>query len=185
MEKPLAISHKYLEEPIVAFYTSECADSEGRMIEEIWAWDYQRLEYVHNFIQWLFPLKHRSSVNQNAPLVNDRVIEAFTTNEQLRARLRKSLDLMLTFYGLQCVERADGNVLIAESDEYEERKPNWISPGNHNFLRLTRILVSLGLLGLEQHARALFKCLDRIYKQESRSIGNTTYSFWKNAIRSL
>lgn len=182
MERSLDILEEQLSEPIIAFYAGERPDSEGRMIEEIWAWDYQRLEYVHDFIQWLFPLKQRSGVNPNAPLVNDKVIEVFISNELLRARLIRSLKQMLKFYGLQCIERVDGSIEIARSNEYEERKENWVTCHNHNYLRLTRILVSLSLLGAARYSRALFECLDRIYKEESSRIGNTTYSYWENAV---
>jgi hypothetical protein len=183
MERSLDTSEEQVREAVIAFYAGERPDSEGRMIEEIWAWDYESLEYVHNYIQWIFPLKQQSSFNPDAPLVNDRVIEAFTTNELLRARLIKSLEQMLKFYGLQCIERRDGNTEITKSDEYERRKRNWITSGNHNYLRLTRILISLDLLGAAEYSRALFKCLDQIYKEESAKIGSTTHSYWENAVR--
>ncbi len=169
-------------EVIVAFYLSQRPDSCGRMIEDIWAWDYQKLESTHDYIQWLFPLKQKSRFNANAPVLNNEVIQAFTTNEQLRIRLVKSLKVMLSFYGLQCFEQGNTDIEITKSDKYESRKPDWISIGNHNYLRLTRILTSLRILGLSNYAQVLFKCLDQIYKQESRSIGSKTYAFWKSAV---
>ena len=182
VEKPAELPEDYLKEPIVAFYSGESPDSEGRMLEQIWSWDYQKLEAVHDFIQWLFPLTQPSGVNADAPLVNDSVIEAFVGNDSLRTRLNKSLETMLRFYGLECNQHSPGSIEIFESDEYETRKRNWISPGNHNYLRLTRILISLKLLGMEKHARALFERLDRIYARESKSIGSRTYGYWESAI---
>jgi hypothetical protein len=56
------------EEVIVAFYLNQRPDSQGRMIEDIWLWDSHRLEYTHDYIQWLFPLKQKSRFNPDAPL---------------------------------------------------------------------------------------------------------------------
>ncbi|MBD2136681.1 hypothetical protein H6F32_03540 [Anabaena sp. FACHB-1237] len=38
--------------------------------------------------------------------------------------------------------------------------------GNHNHLRITRILKSLCLLGLKKYTQSLFKCLTEIYNLE-------------------
>ncbi len=171
-----------LSEDFLAFYQGQGPDSEGRMIEEIWSWNYQILECVHNYIQWLFPLKEKSGFNRNAPIMNDEIIQAFKTNEQLRTHLIKSLKIMLRFYGLQCNERGNADIDITKSDEYQERKINWIKAKNHNYLRLTRILTSLSILGLENYAQALFRCLDQIYSEESRNIGSKTYAYWKSAV---
>lgn len=168
---------------IVAFYLSQRPDSRGRRIEEIWLWDYQRLEDTHDYIQWLFPLEQKSRFNPAAPVLNKAAIQSFRTNEQLRIRLRQSLEVMLRFYGLQFHESGSTDIEISQSDEYQERKKVWLNPRNHNYLRLTRILTSLKLLGLENHAQALFKCLSQIYEEEGNCIGSETYAFWKNAVK--
>lgn len=59
---------------IVAFYRNQRPDSQRRMIEDIWLWDYQKLEYTHDYIQWLFPLQQKSRFNPDAPLLNDQAI---------------------------------------------------------------------------------------------------------------
>jgi hypothetical protein len=169
-------------EEILGFYLSQHPDSAGRMIEDIWLWDYRKLEYTHDYIQWLFPLEDKSRFNTNAPVLNDEVIQAFRTNEQLRIRLVKSFKVMLQFYGLQCQERSNAEIEIHKSDEYQERKLNWIEEGNHNYLRITRILTSLRLLGLENYAQAFFECLNQIYLEESKTIGSKTYTYWKRAV---
>ncbi len=166
---------------IVAFYLGEEADTHGRIIEDIWMWDYAKLEYTHNYIQWLFPLIEKSRFNPTAPVLTDEIIDAFQSNDQLRNRLLKSLKVMLKFYGMKCV-KVNGDVEITKSEEYLERKKQWISSKNHNYLRLTRILHSLVILGLNKHAQALFKCLNRIYQEEGQKIGGETYNYWKNTI---
>jgi hypothetical protein len=165
---------------LVAFYLGEFPDIEGRLIETIWAWDYQRLEYTHNYIQWLFPMKQRSHFNPRAPVLDDETIEQFKRHPQLKTHLLQSFKVMLKFYGLQSFEEAS-KIEITKSAEYSERKQNWLHPGNHNYLRITRILTSLNLLGLGLYAQAFFKCLDQIYQEERSQIGPETYQFWKNA----
>jgi uncharacterized protein (UPF0371 family) len=89
---------------------------------------------------------------------------------------------MLRFYGLRCANDSSGKIRIEKSDEYAERMLNWTTFGNHNYLRLTRVLISLKTFGLEAYALALFECLSEIYQEESERIGSVTYSYWKNAV---
>jgi len=176
----------YSSEPnqILAFYLGQEPNSQGRAIEDIWSWDYQKLESVHNYIQWLFPLIEKSRFNTSAPTLNDGVIQAFRTSEELRNRLVKSLKVMLAFYGLESREGENGEIVIIKSGEYLSRNREWIERFNHNYLRLTRILTSLTNLGLKNYALALFRCLDEIYNENKESIGLETYTFWKNAVNS-
>lgn len=54
--------------------------------------------------------------------------------------------------------------------------------GNHNHLRISRILKSLGILGLHREARELFAALQRVYTMHADAIGNETYHFWRSAV---
>ena len=153
------------------------------MIQKIWAWDYEELEIVHDYIQWLFPLAERSAFNPNAPIVDEEVIQAFHTNPQLRENLFKSFLLMLRFYGLQGSEDKNGNFIVTKSPEYPERRREWICIMNHNYLRITRILKCLTVLGLKSYAQAFYRCLEQIYREESRHIGSKTFQYWTNAVK--
>ena len=83
---------------------------------------------------------------------------------------------MLRFYGLEfCSEK------IELAENFAVRSSNWLTPGNHNHLRLTRILRSLRLLGLEPEAQALFRVLSQLYESHPGRITFKTYEFWKNA----
>jgi hypothetical protein len=164
---------------IVEFYTGENTDSSGRFIEDVWSWDYEALELVHDFIQWLFPLKEPSRFNPEAPVLDDETIQVFVNTSELRVRLLKSLAVMLSFYGLKL--EATNPPEIRRSAEFNQRKHIWLLPGNHNYLRITRILTSLTQLGLGQYALALFECLEQIFEENESQIGQTTYSYWKAA----
>ncbi|MGE5656647.1 MAG: opioid growth factor receptor-related protein [Actinomycetota bacterium] len=168
---------------ILVFYLGQKPNSEGRKIEEIWSWNYQELEGVHNYIQWLFPLREASRFNRDAPILTDATIAVFSSNDNLKARLVQSLKVMLKYYGLQCNDLSRNLIEVTRSEEYPQRKMAWINPRNHNYLRITRILTSLTILGLPDYAQALFKCLDEIYQEEEAKIGRETYRYWKAALK--
>ena len=166
---------------IVGFYSGWRADSAGRTLDDIRNWDHNRLERTHDYIQWLFPLRERSQANPSAPVLDDDQIRAFRADEQLQRELLKSFDRMLGFYGFQrtgaCVER---------SAAWEERSANWLTAGNHNMLRITRILKSLSILGLRQYATAFFEALEHVYASDAgRTIGEVTYRHWKDAASTM
>jgi len=140
---------------IVAFYEGNGPDDRGRSLDEILQFDDDALERVHDFIQWLFPMRERSGANPTAPRLDPAAIEAFRTRPQLHSALLRSLDRMLSFYGLAWA----GDAIVRGSTFV--KRSMWLTPGNHNHLRLTRILISLRVLGEEEAAQALFRCLIR------------------------
>jgi hypothetical protein len=162
--------------PLIAFYRGLAPDSQGRRIDEIWSWDHRRLEMVHDYIQWLFPLPEPSRFNPDAPLLSAADSTVFRGDPALQDRVRKSLDLMLDFLGLS---RA-GSV-IARGPGFA--RAHWLEPLNHNHLRLTRMLLFLRHAGLEAEARALLACLEDIAAQEGRAaIAPRTLGFWRTAV---
>ena len=168
---------------VVAFYSGDVDDS-GRTLDDVWAWSDEELELVHDYIQWIFPTEQRSAVNPSAPLVTSDTARAFDASEDLREALRHSLDRMLAFYGLRR-GTTPGTVRIEiDPERFAERAANWLRPGNHNHLRLTRMMQSLSALGLSAEARALQRCLvDDIYDGPGRGkITDDTYEFWLTAV---
>ncbi len=166
---------------LIPFYLGEQRDIEGRTIQEIWAWDFEELECVHDYIQWLFPLPEQSSFNPDAPIVTAEIIQAFQTEPRLRRNLLRSSALMLNFYGLQSQE-VRGNITVTRSGAYPNRKQEWICLFDHNYLRITRILKCLMTLGLEQYAQAFYDCLTQIYREERDRIGSETFKYWTDAV---
>jgi hypothetical protein len=45
---------------IIEFYSGAQPDYRGRYLREMQRWPDDRLETVHDFVQWLFPLPERS-----------------------------------------------------------------------------------------------------------------------------
>ena len=144
---------------LLRFYAGTGIDDRGRRIDEIWSFSRDELERVHDYIQWLFPLDEPSAFNPRAPLLDAATIERFRTDARLRENVERSLDVMRAFYASE----------------------DWITPHNHNFLRLTRILKSLSLLGFDERAAELLSWLEEIYTRHSSSIGTTTLEYWRAA----
>ena len=164
----------------VSFYSGG-PDDAGRTLAEIVAWDNDRLEAVHDYIQWVFPTRQRSGVNPSAPLITDATVGAFEQDTALRDRLRQSLDRMLVFYGLAW----SGDRIVIDGARFPARARVWLRPWNHNHLRLTRILDSLATLGLTAEAQALQRCLlDDICKGPGAgAVSAETADFWRLAVQ--
>ncbi len=159
---------------LLNFYRGTGRDGAGRAIGEIWCWDHKRLEMVHDFVQWLFPLPEPSRFNPDAPLLSAADIASFRTEGDLQARAQRSLDLMLEFFGL---ERKDGAVVRAADFA---RRAHWLEPLNHNHLRLTRIMLFLRHVGLTIEADALLACLLDIAANEGEgTVSERTLQFWR------
>lgn len=164
-------------ERLLRFYAGDGTDDRGRTIEEIWGYSHEELESIHDYIQWLFPLAEQSAFNPGAPLVDAETAERFHRDEQLRKNLDRSLRVMLDFYGLAIAGKE-----ILRVPTFGERSKSWLTPHNHNFLRLTRILKSLVLLGQADRAAQLFACLEEIYRRKPEVIGETTLRYWRHAV---
>jgi hypothetical protein len=160
---------------IVRFYQGDGADDRGRTLDTILSWDDGRLEAVHDYIQWLFPLDEPSRFNPSAPLLTPPDRAAFRGPE-LAANLRRALDRMLAFYGFTLDPSTPPR--IKRSSRWPERSAVWLQAGNHNLLRLTRIIRSLALLGQTDLSTALYGALRR---ECEGHVSTVTLEYWKEA----
>jgi hypothetical protein len=99
---------------------------------------------------------------------------------EMQGRLRDAFDRMLAFYGFAL----EGDAVV-EGPRFGAASRNWLHAGNHNHLRLTRMLRSLRVLGLEQEAATLWAALRALYERETaagrRTITAETFAFWRQA----
>jgi hypothetical protein len=175
---------KNRESTLINFYAGGGSDNRGRMLSEIHRWSDEELERTHDYIQWLFPLSERSAFNMHAPILDAKVIQEFRARPELRENLRASFVRMLAFLGFRLL--TDEPLRVVPAADFGEQAQNWLTPGNHNHLRITRILKSLRILGLEEEATALFRCLEGLHGKESRTprprISEETFSYWRSAV---
>lgn len=164
--------------PLLSFYRNTGTDHAGRTLADIRAFDHGELESHHDYIQWLFPLPEGSGVLPQAPRLTAADIASFRSDTSLRIELLRSFDQLLDFYGL---ERREGPSVVPAGN-FAERIPDWLTVGNHNFLRLTRIMRSLTLLGCGAEASALHGCLVEIVGQLPGVVSSRTLEFWAQAV---
>jgi hypothetical protein len=163
---------------LLDFYLGNSPDSEGRFLKDLWAWSDDELEYVHDFIQWLFPLPEPSRFNPHAPLLTPEDIAAFNRDECLRQNLAKSFERILSFLGL---ELTAAKTVIPAPNHTTRAADVWSYP-NHNWLRISRILRSLHLLGLDERARAFYACLNDFYTSRKYPISAETFRYWTSGV---
>jgi len=143
---------------IIEFLKGTGVDEKDRTLYDVISLSDAQLEYSHDIIQWLFPLNVRSQYNRSAPVLTEDDIKEMQTDEARRGII-KAFERFTKFYD----------------------NPQWLTPGNHNYLRLTRILKCLGLAGLEKEKSALKNALNVIYLQHGEVIGEETKKFWDEA----
>jgi hypothetical protein len=169
---------------ILAFYREEASDHRGRYLQEILSWPDERLEVVHDYIQWLFPLSEPSGFNVSAPVLTPATIDQFRGQPELQKAVRSSFLRMLDFFGFQI--RSTNPLDVKRRPDFSEKSERWLTQGNHNHLRITRILKSLHILGLQREAKAFFDCVSEIYEEERRksdpTISDETMLYWRRAV---
>ena len=160
---------------LIEFQRGVGEDSEGRKLADVWAFSDDEMEAHHDFIQWMFPLKEPSRFNWNAPVLSDQDIAAFRDDPDLRANLRRSFNRFLAFLGL---EEKDGR--IVPGADFENKRQVFLAP-DHNWLRITRALTSLRLLGLPEQSRAFYEGLLDLMKDGRARITAETRRYWRDA----
>jgi hypothetical protein len=185
------------------FYLENGRNSDGVMLSNIMEWNDGQWEYDHSFIQWLFPLKTPSNFNPDAPLLSNSDIELFKENCKLQnnlllafAKFTEFLGLKMVLYGGDLKEKEQVFLKVQqprfllkvncklEKDEklWKEKEGIW-KYQNHNWLRITRVIASLKLLGLDGVAEAFFSCIKQLYNEGYGS--PESFAHWQKASEGL
>ncbi|RXM30452.1 Opioid growth factor receptor-like protein 1 [Acipenser ruthenus] len=129
----------------------------GIYIEEIltkWKGDYEKLEHNHTYIQWLFPLREQG-LNFYAQELTQAEIKEFQGTREAKRRFLVAYTVMLDFFGIKLLDK---NGTVARAANWQDRFQH-LNESQHNYLRITRILKSLGELGFESFKAPLVKLL--------------------------
>lgn len=168
---------------LVRFFDPATASTDGRnrTLATILSWPDSRLESSHDYIQTVFPLPEESMFNF-APIVTSEVRKAFLAQPELRASLHSALERMLTFYGLQFEDQSDSldRQVVGRGPNYAIASRNWVTRFNHNHLRITRILRSLRVLGLEDDAKAFHHFLSTD-DEVTDTVSPRSQMYWRRA----
>jgi len=161
---------------LTEFYRQKKLDITGRNFSDMIDFNDAELEETHDYIQWLFPLPEVSQFNQDAPVLSQQDIEEFKTDPVLKQNLDRSYKTMISFYGFEEDEKTKR---VSRSPDFKKSAENWLTPANHNFLRISRILRCLSLVGAEDKSKQFFDALKSVYAENPSVIGEKTFSFWK------
>lgn len=170
---------------LIDFYLGTGIDHMGRSLDAILHKDDRWLERTHDYIQWLFPLYVGSQFNPNAPLLTDKVRESFldTRNPNhavLQKNFGRAIQRMLVFYGYF---NGPLNPDQAEpTGEWRSKADNWLSDGNHNYMRITRMIRCMTLLGRHPLAVSFRDALLDAASVHPEAISQRTIGFWNEAV---
>lgn len=147
--------------PIHAFLAGEGRDGAGRRLAEVLAFDDARIEGVHDFVQWCFPLPEASRAVPGAPVLTPAEARAIRTDGAALAGLRAARDRMVRFYG---------------------ETSGWLRPHDHNHLRITRILHALRTLLGSDEATAFHAFVLGRNAQAGGPVAAESLRYWANAL---
>ncbi len=144
---------------------------------------FTKLEKSHNYIQWLFPTTDKSKLayDVNAPYGFSAVnIQSLSADNMALAQQKmcEYFMLMLYFYGLEYTEgqvkkRKDNSVV-----SFDARQLNWVNDGNHNHARISRMMDSLTLFGLQNESQALRTCMLNL-AHEYQNAFSSALPYWQ------
>jgi Opioid growth factor receptor (OGFr) conserved region len=147
-------------------------------LNEILSWDDSRLEQIHNYIQWVFPLPELSMFAWAAPVVDREIFETFRNDVRLREQMDRAYQRIARFYGFELP--ATGTAALKIAFESPSQR-SWVRRMDHNHLRITRILRSLRVLGLEEQANCFFSGLLAVNDKFTGHIGPRSIMYWTRA----
>lgn len=150
------------ERPLRDFLAGTGRDGNGRLLADVLAFDDARIEGVHDFIQWCFPLSEASRAVPGAPVLSPGEADAIRADDEAKEGLRAALERMSRFY--------------AETD-------GWLRGHDHNHLRITRIITAVrSLLGPDE-ARAFHDLVTERNEQSGLPINRGSLTFWLQALK--
>lgn len=163
---------------IVEFMLEQRTDIKGRMLSDIWKYDKWQQEYIHDYIQWLFPVDKRERYEKNKPIVTEQDQNIFDSSDRLKTNMLISLDFMLDFWGI-----ARNGKHFNIKGKLDKKTNYWIKINDHNQMRISRVIRSLALCGQKELAKEFQSFVIKTGKEYK--INEKTISIWENIIIDL
>lgn len=148
-------------ETLIEFLRGTGPDSRGRYHADILKFSDKELEETHDYIQWLFPLRDESAAVPGSPfLESEDVVRVIREDEDIQENLVMALVRMHRFY---------------ENNDF------WLRQGDHNHLRITRILKSISLLSSKENAVDFYDFIMRRVR-DAQPVTAESLEYWKKSI---
>ena len=149
------------EEALTHFLQGTGQDSHGRYHSDILKFSDEELEDVHDYIQWLFPLREESKAVPGSPfLENEEIIQILRNDEEVQENIVTALARMHSYY---------------QDNDF------WLKQNDHNHLRITRILKSVSLLNSQENAREFYDFIMRRV-ENAHPVTLESLEFWRKSI---
>ncbi|MBA1157561.1 opioid growth factor receptor-related protein [Microvirga mediterraneensis] len=146
--------------PLHAFLAGTGRDGRGRLVADVLGFSNDRLEEVHDYIQWLFPLPTRSAAQPGAPVLTQAEIDAIRADQAAQDNLARATERMLQFY----------------------RETRWWLTGyDHNHLRITRIIHSLRILAGPDEAQRFHEAILALNDAAGSPVNARSRTYWSDA----
>lgn len=147
--------------PIHAFLAGIGKDGSGRRLHDVLEFDDARIEGVHDFIQWCFPLREASRAVPDAPVLSDFEADAIRADILGRSGVLMAMARMTRFY---CDTKG------------------WLRAYDHNHLRITRIIASVRELVGPDEAAVFYDLVVELNRKAGSPINADSLAFWKRAL---
>ncbi|XP_033752383.1 opioid growth factor receptor-like protein 1 [Pecten maximus] len=167
------------------FYTGQIkSHPDGDYIENIhenWWGNFRLLESHHGYIQWLFPIRE-SGMNFYSQELQLHEIKKIIADKPAHARVLKSYEMMLDFYGMVLESKETGQ--IKRGEDWKSRFQH-LNRSYHNYLRITRILKSLGEFDYEHLKRPFveFVLQEALESGKLANVLESCVNYWIGTIK--
>lgn len=138
-----------------------------KTLDEVLAETDAQFESCHDVIQWLFPLHEKSLHSLTSPVLSPEDVKFVQSSADAKQSMLKCLDRMCKILG------------IGKHVDFVKQR-SWCNTGNHNLLRVTRVIRSLRLFGLDDEAKKFHAEVMELGK--GRLIPKVTLDFWNKAL---
>lgn len=168
------------------FYINKEPDDKGRYFIDILHYDNNELKNTHDYIQRVFPLLEASECVANAPVITKEEVELIKKDKLALVNISKMYKHMLHFWKIDDMWKKDAKDYLNPENKigcFEKMitiytlKPHWISSNNHNYRRISRVIKSLTLFGLEKEVKDLKERLNILCEMYPKQIGNSK-DYW-------
>jgi hypothetical protein len=176
-EYPATLLPSLEDERWVRFYLNQGPTTEGYRFAQIMSWGEQQLEETHNYIQWLFPIRERSPINPNAPVMSYSMQRQLKNDKRLRGQMTAAFIRMLWFWGIEFQGRYKG---FAIPPGMEYRTERWCTESDHNQLRMSRMLECMSLVGFYITAD-LYDFLEKTMNEKGL-VHIDSVDYWRRAV---
>jgi hypothetical protein len=147
---------------IVRFLEGTSSGPNGQWLADILAYTDQEFEERHDFIQWLFPLKSVSVSVPSSPVLDQSAAEAIQNSPRALQALNTAKKRFMRFLS---------------------STTGWRRSSDHNHLRITRAIKSLGALSGKPSAIEFHRDLLRVLGPDIELISETSKKYWLDAIQ--